>query len=357
MSDQRLKIRYVCSVDGRREVKRDHEHFYQYVPDDYDWVTPDPPKINRCCLFTAIAEQPIKRDAIFNYLRRRMDKNEVEFVMIDSGGFQAGRGDISYEELMEEDYKIYTKQDWCDVYVMPDWPPTGGDPLPVMEQKTKKTMEMTRELFNRLPDKLKAKCMPVFHVRNKKHIEEQYESYKPIIDISKRASFSIAAPTANSYNKFDAKQFKLMSYVMELVGEDTHVHCLGVSSPLSVFCMAHIGLSSYDTISAKKSAGYGLILLPNGWHHFTDRRPEESISFEQMEKFKEETSHHCPFCDDLTMFYKSTAHRRIHNFIVFDELNWIFRDMSLDHVYRYRAEDRTKNPLLELLQPSQTYLF
>ena len=50
---------------------------------------------------------------------------------------------------------------------------------------------------------------------------------------------------------------------MELVGLDTHLHCLGVSSPLSVFCMSHIGFSSYDTISAKKSAGYGVNTISN----------------------------------------------------------------------------------------------
>ena len=56
----------------------------------------------------------------------------------------------------------------ADAYVMPDMPPTGGDPLPVMEQKTRKTMSMTRELFDRLPPHLQAKSMPVFSCKEQK---------------------------------------------------------------------------------------------------------------------------------------------------------------------------------------------
>ena len=359
MSDERLKIKYVASVDGRREVKRDHEHFYQYITDDYPWVTPDPPKINRCTLFTAIAEEKQKREAIFEYLYKRKNRGEIEFVMIDSGGFQAGRFGLNPNQLVEEDYQIYIRNDWANAYVMPDMPPTGGDPMPVMQKMTEKTMSMTHELFDRLPAHLQAKAMPVFHVRNKEQLEQQYESYKPIIDTSKFVSYSIAAPTAASYNKFDGKNFELMSHAIELCGPDVHMHCLGISSPLSVFCMAYIGLSSYDTISAKKSAGYGLILFPNGWFHFTNRRPptlkrnNRSVTFEKIEQIKEITGHRCPFCDDLDMLYKSTAHRRIHNFIVFDELNYIFRDMSLDHVYRYEAKEKTKKQFLELMDPTQ----
>ena len=354
MSDKRLKIRYVASVDGRREVVRDLEHYYKFCPDDYNWQTPEAPKIVRCCLFTGIAEKKQRREAIFKFLRSRRDAGELEFMMVDSGGFQAGRFGLNAEQLVEEDYQIYTRNDWADAYVMPDMPPTGGDPLPIMEEKTRKTMSMTRELFDRLPLHLQEKSMPVFHVRNKRHIEEQYEFYKPIIDISKRASFSIAAPTSKSYNKFDSNNFVLMSRVMELVGQDTHLHCLGVSSPLSVFCMAYIGLSSYDTISAKKSAGYGLILFPSGWYHFTDRRSHKSVSFKKIEELKEKTGHHCPFCDDVDLFYRSTYHRRIHNFIVFDELNWVFRNMDMKHVHEYDAKPKTKLPLLELMNPTQT---
>lgn len=359
----RLKIRYVASVDGRREVKRDHEHFRQYTPEDYNWVTPDPPKINRNCLFTGIAEKPKKRDAIFDFLRNYKENGDIEFMMVDSGGFQAGRFGISPDELVDTDLKIYTRNDWADIYIMPDMPPTGHDPMPVMEEKTQQTMRLTDELFDRLPPHLQAKSAPVFHVRNNAHIDEQYESYKHIIDISKRCSFSIAAPTAKSYNKFDAKNFELMKYAMEKVGKDVHMHCLGISSPLSVFCMSHIGLSSYDTISAKKSAGYGLILFPTGWYHFTNRRPPESkkknrsVSFEKIEELREITGHRCPFCDDIDRFYKSTYHRRLHNFIVFDELNYIFRNMDIKHVHRYDAKPNTKNPLIKLIQGNQLSLW
>lgn len=361
MSEERIKIRYIASVDGRREVKRDHEHFFQYSPDNYDWITPDKPKINRCCLFTGIAEKPKKRDAIFDFLHRRKDEGKIEFMMVDSGGFQAGRLNLSPEELVDEDYKIYTRNNWADVYVMPDVPPTGHHPLPIMEEKTRQTMKLTHELFDKLPTELQAKSMPVFHVRNIRHIDEQYESYKPIIDISKRVSFSIAAPTAKSYNKFDANNFELMKYAMNKVGHDVHMHCLGISSPLSVFCMAHAGLSSYDTISAKKSAGYGLILFPTGWYHFTNRRPpglrksNSSVSFEKIEQLREETGHRCPFCDDIDMFYKSTYHRRIHNFIVFDELNYHFRDMDIRHIHRYDASQATKKPLIQSIENRQLY--
>ena len=112
MSDKRLRIRYVASVDGRREVKRDHEHFRQYTPEGYSWMTPEPPKINRCCLFTGIAEKKQRREAIFKFLRRRRDLGDLEFMMVDSGGFQAGRFGLNPEQLVEEDYQIYTRNDW-----------------------------------------------------------------------------------------------------------------------------------------------------------------------------------------------------------------------------------------------------
>lgn len=361
MSDKRIKIRYIASVDGRREVKRDHEHFFQYTPKDYSFITPEHPKINRACLFTPIAEKPKKRDAIFDFLKKYKERGHIEFMMVDSGGFQAGRFGISPEELVYEDLKIYSYNDWADIYIMPDMPPRGQDPLPIMEEMARKTMSLTHQLFDLLPSHIQERSAPVFHVRNFRHIDEQYDSYKDIINISKKCAFSIAAPTAKSYNKFDANNFELMSYTMDKVGQDVYMHCLGISSPLSVFCMAHIGLSSYDTISAKKSAGYGLILFPTGWYHFTSRRPpgsrrsNSSVPFEKIEELRETTGHRCPFCDDLDMFYRSTYHRRIHNFIVFDELNYHFRDMDLKHVHNYDASQSTKGPLVKLLDNRQLY--
>lgn len=323
-----LKISYIPVIPSEwSEISKDLNFFNMLSVDYQHWQTDKPPKPYRHALITLIKLSTIARETTMGYLRRMREQGELERLMFDSGGFQMFRDpSFTIERLIRDNLRLYQKHDWADAYVMPDRPPLPSDPYPIMQTKVESTINATKQLFEQLPAYIQKRCVPVFHVRNETDIDYQYKHYKYIIETSNLCCYAIPG----TRKKLDYKNMKLMHSLVKTVGPDVKVHALGVASPHAVYCMEQIGISSYDAVSPIFIAGTGMVQTFQASIDFSDRKPDLSVSREEMEQFRQESGHRCPFCDNLDKLYTKYRYRRLHNLIVFDEFSWFHRNTTMD---------------------------
>ena len=334
---ERLDIHYIAVCPSSwNEIRKDFNHFKIHTSEDYAWATPAPPKIYRNIIITLVMLNPRHRGGILSYVKKLKDSGHTERVYFDSGGFQVmtKKLHLSFEDMLRLDERLYNEFPWADGYVMPDTPPNAAEPLSDMIEKVKFTIKSTCEFFDRLPKHIQKKCMPVFHLRFPEQIDWQYNAYKHIIEESNFACISLQAPSEGSLNRMDFRNMTIMKGVMDKLPKGVKVHCLGIASPASVFCMGYVGVNSFDAVTPITNAGMGRVLFHTGGVNFTNGRPGVSVKAEDVIRAKEKSNHSCPFCDDLDMLYSHYRHRRIHNHIMLDEVNHYYRELDLNQFSR-----------------------
>ena len=331
---------FVVSENSRGQFQKNLEFFQRYS-ENYDWKGPVPNPY-RNILITPVSLPRSRK--FLNYLRSLKERGIVEHVMFDSGGFQVMTGSLknvsSLKDLLEVDRQIYTEENWADIYILPDHPPVGEDSFEDAENKIVNTVEACLEFADRLPADVKARSVPVFHAKYLEQIDYFYEAYKPLIDISKMATYSAAGKTyKDKPRQLNTEILRILQELVRKLG-DAKVHCLGIASPPAVFCLAYLGVRTYDSSTATKVAATGKVLFPyTTAKSCSIRRPEESLTEEQLESLRESTGHSCPFCDDIEFLKQSTDARRLHNLIVLDELNWHYRDLDIDLLAKHSSSN------------------
>ena len=326
----RLAIDFYIAHSG--ELLRNDLHIYDRLSQDYDWVTPQPPKPFRNVLMTTIDYSTKTRAKALNELHHYRNNSFVENVTFDSGGFQMlRRPEFTIKRLIEENLHIYKEYDWADSYIMPDHPPSPGDCDESAEDKWLQTVGATKFMFEKLPSKLQERSMPVFHVRTPADIINQFAHYKHIIQTSKKACYAI--PGARK--RLDIKNGTLIKKLRDILPEGTKLHALGIASPPAIYCMYKLGIDSYDAISPRLGAANGSLQFPYSNVDFTSKRLDKSISIDQLQVLKKGSGHRCPFCDRPQDLLDKFRYRVLHNLIVYDEFNWHFRDMTMDKLRQF----------------------
>ena len=348
---ERNKTSFFSAVTGISggNIERDLS-FYEEHSKGYKWINRPVPKPYRNLLLTPIAIS--KKSKFFNYIKHKKEQEEVNNVIFDSGGFQLltgsleSKGITSLDHLEQRNLELYHKHDWASLYMMPDYPPNKQDSYHLdFNTKVNQTIEHTLSFYDKLSIDLKEKSVPVFHLRTIEDIEKQYNCYKSILDKSGYASFSASALTEpKGHRKLKGSVLVVLSELQRFLSDkNINLHCLGIGSPSAMFMLNYLGVRSVDSSTPFVVSGLGQVVFPyvNNRPCSTLRNNYDNMNEEQLEYLKRKTGHSCPFCTNLLSIkqhYEKTdpstrlGHlwRRMHNLVVMDELNWLYRDLNLE---------------------------
>ena len=304
----------------------------QKLVKDYPWLMGTYPKIFDNVLITPIVHEnslPSILDEL-NYLKSAGDHS---FLMFDSGGFQVNTptNDITQANIVERNLYLYNTFDNADAYVLPD---VGIRSNMTDEQQTinvKETIKLSRELYERLPERIQQKSVPVYQVNKKEHIDMQFESHSKISQQSGMLCYSIPAPAKRL-------TFEHMKWIMYLksMQPQTKIHLLGSTSQPAFYCMRQIGVYSCDSITPVAIGGNGMVINYLDQHRFSERFAHESIDKATLLEINKQTGHRCPFCDEgnLKQLQSRFLDKIIHNLIVFSELNEYYKQFDFE---RYKT--------------------
>ena len=102
-----------------------------------------------------------------------------------------------------------------------------------------------------------------------------------------------------------------------------------------------MGIRTFDASTPIIGAGLGKVYFPyiGGISCSILRDDEEdNMTEEKLKWAREATNHKCVFCEDVSLMKKESRgehipgylYRRMHNFCMLDELNWIHRDLDVE---------------------------
>ena len=302
--------------------------FKQSLVEGYPWLMGTYPKIFDNVLITPIVHQS-GLDKMLDELNYLKSSGDHSFLMFDSGGFQVGTptNDITPANIVERNLYLYNTYDKADAYVLAD---VGINLRQTEQQQTenvKKTIKLTRELYERLPERIQVKCVPVYQVNKKEHIDMQFESHGKISQISGMACYSIPAPP----KRLTFEHMKWIMYLKSLQ-PNTKIHLLGTTAQPAFFAMRQIGIDSCDSISPIWQGGNGTVATYFDGHVFSHRKTNDSVDKSVLIEANERTGHRCPFCEESKINELKTLslNRRIHNLIVFSELSAFYKQFSFE---------------------------
>ena len=327
--DDRLKVRYVSVLWGT--IGRWERILQNHLQDkvSYPWMTGQEPELFRYALVTPLSYPEFMEDIVGEQQVRRK-RGEMDFLMFDSGGFQTLRDpSFTMDRLIQKDYELYTQYEIADAYVLPDKPTRPQESLEVMEGNVMVSVTAAHKLYDKLPDTIQMKSVPVYHARKKEHIDLQFEHYKDITSKSKMLCYSIAGLN----KKFNAKHMEIVLYLKSLQ-PDCSVHLLGIGAPPALFCMEKVGVNTFDTLTPHRIATLGRIATFYGSMIYSIRL-DESVEDFAVEEMKEQTGHRCPFCDDLKRLKRETNYRSLHNWIVYEELSYFYKQFNMQTYKEY----------------------
>ena len=318
------KIDYFAVPEGSAgRLSRFHREFEQKIPNFYNGAENVPKPLSRVLIVPALKETHYSVSREMAKLREARNNGWIEYVMFDSGGYQAMTGSIDFDHLYGLNYGIYNRyHDIADILVALDYPAVGSDSTVEYERKVTKTIDATVRFFDDLKPEAQSKYCPVFHPREKWDIDRFWREYEPIIQHTKFASYSAAAVTVGVrlLTPHVASLIEEIQVRMREIG--AHLHCLGIASTKAVQEMIRLGIRTYDSSSHIKSGAYGSLIWPDRPAEvFSSWKPEESISVEKLREIQEVSGHRCPYCTDIDGIWTSGSNRQKHNLIVMDELS------------------------------------
>ena len=322
--------------------------FGSELVESYDWSGRPKPKLFRNVLLTPVALR--KNADILDYLKELKDEGVIDNIMFDSGGFQVltgsleSKGVTNLDDLHRHNEELYNENDWADIYIMPDHPPNLSDLYhDGFKRKIDDTVEASLKFFECLKPEVQDKVAPVFHLRKDQDIEYLYEAYKPMLDKSKFASYSASSLTRpGSPRQLRGDALVMLNELQKVLKkEEIGLHCLGISSPGAVFILHHMGIRTFDASTPIIGAGLGKVYFPYiGSISCSVLRDDDpnNMTEEKLKWARESSNHRCPFCEDVEPMKRGSEgedvpgylFRRMHNFCVLDELNWLYSDLNVE---------------------------
>ena len=302
---------------------------------DFHWPRGKPNPFQRLLISPVFASP-----ATLDFVRELKRIGETEEVMFDSGGFFVQKGDITYNELYSKLLDLYHTEDWADIYIPPDNPPLSKDSLSTAEDKIRQTVDGSVSFTYQLPHKIREKVMPVIQARLPSHLDYCLQNYEPLIAESRRIGFGSFATSGetNSTNRLNLDVLKLLSGLTPQLN-GTALHSFGIASPPAVFCLASVGVRTVDSNSWMRSGGYGYVFFPFVFGRMIDRKTRNytPIYKDELEPFKLNTGHRCPFCKSFDKLSDGSGRwlRIMHNLTVMTELETHHRTPQWDTLEKY----------------------
>jgi len=302
-----------------------HEHAHRF---DWGYGTPNP--------FQRILISPVvSHKQTLDFVKELKRTGEAQEVMFDSGGYFVQKGDITYYDLSRKLYEIYKKEDWADIYVLPDNPPLSQDSPDEVEAKIKQTVEGSLRLYKDLPESIRRKTMPVVHATKGEHLDYCLRHYtKEQYQIEKVGFGSFpTSGTNNSINRLNVSALMILRQLVENLAEyGIGLHTFGISTPPAIYLLSLVGVQSFDSNGWMRSGGYGLIFLPfmRGYLVTFNSRRHHSLNEVEFQKWKEIVNHNCPFCASFLQLSKSRWYRIMHNLTVMAELETHHRTPQIE---------------------------
>ena len=279
-------------------------------------------------------------------MRELKRSGETEEVMFDSGGFFVQKGDITYNELYSKLREIYRTEDWADIYILPDNPPLSKDSMSDAEAKIRQTVDGSVSFAYQLPYEIRKKVMPVIHAKQPAHLEYCLKNYETLMADSHRIGFGSFSTmgTTNSINRVNVDVLRLLDDLAPRLN-GSWLHSFGISTPPAVFCLAKVGVKTFDSNGWMRTGGYGSIFFPFMYGRRIDckTRKYSRIHKDEFEPLKLNIGHRCPFCESFDKLAEESGRwfRIMHNLIVMAELGtynyqpqWKILEEYSGHYYR-----------------------
>lgn len=257
-------------------------------------------------------------------LARKMEENGSK-VLFDSGGYYVQIGRLKYEELYMPLLEAYKANRWASVYTLPDHVPTTQDTPEEVEQKVSDTITFSSLFFQEMPDELKLRAMPVVQGHTLQQIERCLEAYLALgVKNIGFGSFGTAGQNSE-INVATTNAIDLAKHTIQVAHDyDVKVHLFGIGRPALLAMVKGIQADSFDSSSWLKAAGFGQVFLPfmrgyNITYNTHVSQLEQSITFEQFQKWVSSTGHKCALCSSFVKLQESKMHRAVHNLIAVSE--------------------------------------
>ncbi len=241
-------------------------------------------------------------------------------VYFDSGGYYVQQGRIRYEELSSRLLELYEVHQWADHYVLPDFVPRSADSDRTVTSKVKATVREAKLFVRRLPRKLRGKVIPVIHGRSRGDIDRCLEAYMDL-GVSTMGFGSLATGgSGGGSNLMTNGASRLIRYVSEtLRGTSIQLHLFGVGAPGVVGLLSGLGVTSFDSATWMKAAGFGQVFFPfSRSFSFRYRKGQpfrKGLTRTRLQAVKRLTTHVCAFCVDFERLRGDRLGRMIHNLL------------------------------------------
>ena len=316
-----LNIHYFAVPPHISGIQKWHADFDQKFPEFYSRHNIPEPKPLRNILVVP-ATLPKASEKMF-LLAEFKKQGKIDKVMIDSGGFECMTGAVEFEYLLDRNIYLYNMFQWVgDILVGLDFPPLGTDLPDIYKEKVQKTLDGTWALYEKLNPKAQAKYAPVFHPREISDIDIFWDSYLPILEKSKFATYSAASSTRGIRSINPHINNMMEELVQRLASIGASLHCLGISSPAAVRQLGEIGVRTFDSSSHLRSGAVGSILFPNHAASIcSGRKGDKSITEQELKALQRDTGHICPYCENYEDLRNSSDYRQKHNLIVTEQLS------------------------------------
>ena len=322
------------------EIRKIYELWHTHAH-DFEWSRGKPNPFQRLLISPVLASP-----STLAFVRELKRTGETEEVMFDSGGFFVQKGDVTYNELYSKLLEIYHSENWADIYILPDNPPLSQDSLSTAEDKIRQTVDGSISFAYQLPTEIRKKVMPVIHAKQPFHLDYCLQNYETLIADSHRIGFGSFATrgATNSINRVNADVLRLLDNLVPRLN-GSRLHSFGISTPPAVFCLAKVGVKTFDSNGWMRTGGYGSIFFPFMYGKRIDckTRRYSRVHKDEFEPLKLNTGHRCPFCTSFDELSDESGRwfRIMHNLIVMTELGtynhkpqWgIFKEHS-GHYYR-----------------------
>ena len=328
------------------EIRKIYELWHTHAH-DFHWARGKPNPFQRLLISPVLASP-----STLAFVRELKRTGETEEVMFDSGGFFVQKGDITYHELYAKLRDIYHTEDWADIYILPDNPPLSKDSMSDAESKIRQTVQGSVSFAYQLPSEVREKVMPVIHAKQPAHLDYCLQNYEPLYATSKRVGFGSFATmgATNSINRLNVDVLRLLKDLISRLN-GTALHSFGIASPPAIFCLASVGVKTFDSNGWMRSAGYGKVFLPFTLGQMIDckTRGYARIHKDELGPLKIAVGHRCPFCESFDKLSDGSGRwlRIMHNLTVMTELETHHR------IPQWRLLEEYSRNYYRMLQASQ----
>lgn len=261
-------------------------------------------------------------------------------VMFDSGGYYVQTGKLQYYELYYPLLSYYQKNQWADIYILPDHVPTSQDDVDRVWQKVKETVQFSTLFFQELPPTLREKAMPVVQGHTIEQVEYCLSRYIDL-GVNYIGFGSFGTGGQNSELNFTTNQsVKLANHVTSIAHQyGASVHFFGLGAPALAAMIYGCGANSFDSSSWIKAAGFGQVFLPfmrayNVSHRNGSSELQKGVTREQFDEWRQLTGHYCSFCADISALQSRKMYRTLHNLIVIKDTVELINGGQFDRIQR-----------------------